>query len=183
MHYQEFSALAASYMAQLYNTARRMTGEAQEAEDLVQETYRRAFQAWRQLKDPAHCRAWLYQIMRHLFIDAYRRKRSMPELVVIEGGREAEEDALSAHVTSLEEEVLRRLSEGEIRRALALLPEDLRTALMLCDVEGFTYLEIAEIMGCPVGTVRSRVARARQKLLVKLRAYAEAHGLVQRERK
>jgi RNA polymerase sigma-70 factor, ECF subfamily len=67
VRYQDFSALAASYLAQLYNTARRMTGDAHEAEDLVQETYERAFQAWRQLKDPAHCRAWLYQIMRNLF--------------------------------------------------------------------------------------------------------------------
>lgn len=170
MHYQEFSALAASYLAQLYNTARRMTGDAQEAEDLVQETYERAFRAWRQLRDPARCKAWLYQIMRNLFIDACRRRRAMPELVVIEGGREAEEGAFSAHVVNLEEEVLRRLSEEEIRRALALLPEELRTALMLCDIEGFTYPEIAEIMRCPLGTIRSRIARARQKLLIKLRA-------------
>ena len=183
MRYQEFSALAASYMAQLYNAAGRMTGDTQEAEDLVQETYERAFQAWRQLRDPAHCRAWLYQIMRNLFIDAYRRKRAMPELVVIEGGRGVGEEALSSHVVSLEEEVLRRLSEEEIRQALALLPEEMHTALILCDVEGFTYPEIAEIMGCPVGTVRSRIARARQKLLMKLRAYAEAHGLVQKEKK
>jgi RNA polymerase sigma-70 factor (ECF subfamily) len=170
-------------MAQLYNTARRMTGDVQEAEDLVQETYERAFQAWRQLKDPAHCRAWLYQIMRNLFIDAYRRKRSMPELVVIEGGREAEEEALSAYVVGLEEVVSRRLSGEEISRALALLPEELRTALILCDIEGFTYPEIAQIMGCPLGTVRSRIARARQKLLSKLRAHAEARGLVQKEKK
>ena len=93
MHYHEFSTLAASYLDQLYNAARRMTGNAQEAEDLAQETYTRAFQAWRQLKDPAHCRAWLYQIMRRLFIDAYRRKRIMPELVVIEGRHETEEIA------------------------------------------------------------------------------------------
>jgi RNA polymerase sigma-70 factor (ECF subfamily) len=118
--------------------------------------------------------------MRNLFIDAYRRRRATPELIVIEGGRETEEGALSARVASLEEEVFQRLSEEEIRRALALLPEELRTALMLCDIEGFTYPEIAEIMECPLGTVRSRIARARQKLLIKLREHAETRRLVQK---
>ncbi len=183
MRYQDFSALATSYLAQLYNTARRMTADAQEAEDLVQDTYEQAFRAWHQLKDPARCRAWLYQIMRNRFADTYRRKRVMPELMVIEGGREAEENALSVQTANLEEEVLRRLSGEKVRQALALLPEELRTALVLCDIEGFTYPEIAEIMGCPLGTVRSRIARARQKLLVKLHAQAEPRRLVQKEKK
>lgn len=182
MHHHEFSTLAASYLDQLYNAARHMTGNAQEAEDLVQETYTRAFQAWRQLKDPAHCRAWLYQIMRRLFIDAYRRKRIMPELIVIEGRHETEDPLLAATVADTEEETIRRLSAEEIRRALCLLPEELRTALLLCSVEGFTYPEIAEILGCPVSTVRSRIARARQKLLVKLHSQAETFGLGRRRK-
>lgn len=182
MHYQEFSTLAASYLDQLYNTAKRMTGDAQEAEDLAQETYKRAFQAWRQLKDPARCRAWLYQIMRRLFIDAYRRKRATPELVVIEGGYETDDTPLIIPVGGFEEEAIRRLSVEEIRRALSLLPEELRTALLLCSVEGFTYPEIAEILGCPVSTVRSRIARARQKLLVKLHLQADAPGLARRRK-
>jgi RNA polymerase sigma-70 factor (ECF subfamily) len=161
VHHQEFSTLAASYLEQLYNTAKRMTGDAQEAEDLVQETYQRAFQAWRQLKDPARCRAWLYQIMRRLFIDAYRRKRATPELIVIEGGSETDDPLLAIPVGSFEEEAIRRLSAEEIRRALSVLPEELRTALLLHSLEGFTYPEIAEILGCPVSTVRTRIARAR----------------------
>lgn len=180
MHYQEFSTLAASYLDQLYNTAKRMTGKAHEAEDLVQETYKRAFQAWRQLKDPAHCRAWLYQIMRRLFIDAYRRKRAMPELTVIEGRQEAENLLLAAPIADFEEEAIQHLSAEEIRRALSLLPEALRTALLLRSLEGFSYLEIAEILECPVSTVRSRIARARQKLLMKLHSRARATSLGRR---
>jgi RNA polymerase sigma-70 factor (ECF subfamily) len=184
VHYQEFTTLAASYLAELYNAARRMTGESQEAEDLVQETYARALRTWRQLKDPAHCRAWLYQIMRHLFIDTYRRKRARPEVAVVESESGTEEEALADWGASPEEEVLRRLSAAEVRQALALLPEELRTALLLCcDVEGFTYPEIAEIMACPVGTVRSRIARARQKLLNKLREQTEARGPGQEDKK
>ena len=169
MSYPDFCALAVSHMAQLYNAARRMTADPQEAEDLVQDTYQRAFQAYRQLKGPAQCRAWLYQIMRNLFIDAYRRKQAMPELVLIEGGREEEEDSFSTVSASAEEEALRHLSAEEIRRVLATLPEEMHTELVLCDIEGFTYQEIAEIVGCPLGTVRSRIARARRALLIKLR--------------
>ncbi|HEV8717771.1 MAG TPA: sigma-70 family RNA polymerase sigma factor [Candidatus Binatia bacterium] len=180
MHYHEFSTLAASYLDQLYNTAKRLTGNAQDAEDLVQETYQRAFQTWRQLSDPARCRAWLYQIMRRLFIDAYRRKRATPELVVIEGGSETDDTLLAIPVGGVEEEVIQRLSVEEIRRALSLLPEELRTALLLHSLEGFTYPEIAEILGCPVSTVRTRIARARQKLLVKLHSRAKATNLGRR---
>jgi RNA polymerase sigma-70 factor (ECF subfamily) len=177
MRYQEFCVLAVGYMAPLYNTARRITGDPYEAEDLVQDTYQRALQAYRQLKSPAQCRAWLYQILRNLFIDAYRRKRAMPELVVFDGARDIEEGISSLCTASPEEEVLRRLSHEEVHRALAALPEELRTALMLCDIEGFTYQEIADILGCPVGTVRSRIARARRALLIKFRSRPEFQGL------
>ncbi len=170
MRYQEFCALAVGYMAALYNTARRITGDPHEAEDLVQDTYVRALQAYAQLQNPAQCRAWLYQILRNLFIDARRRKHSTPELVMYDGAREIDQQASSVWSVSLEEEALRRLSHEEVHQALAALPEDLRMALMLCDLEGFTYHEIADILGRPVGTVRSRIARARRALLIKFRA-------------
>jgi RNA polymerase sigma-70 factor, ECF subfamily len=177
MRYQEFCALAVGYMAPLYNTARRITGDPHEAEDLVQDTYQRALQAYHQLKSPAQCRAWLYQILRNLFIDAYRRKRATPEFVVFDGARDVEEEVASLCTTSPEEEVLRRLSHEEVHRVFATLPEELRTALMLCDIEGFTYQEIADILGCPVGTVRSRIARARRALLIKFRSQPELYGV------
>jgi RNA polymerase sigma-70 factor (ECF subfamily) len=176
MRYQEFCALAVGYMAPLYNTARRITGDPHEAEDLVQDTYQRALQAYQQLKSPAQCRAWLYQILRNLFIDAYRRKRAMPELVVLDGARDGQDEVAAFCSASAEEEVLRRLSHEDVHRAWAALPEELRTALMLCDIEGFTYQEIADILGCPVGTVRSRIARARRALLIKFRSRPEFGG-------
>ena len=175
--YQEFATLAASFLAELYNSAKRMTGDALEAEDVVQETYARAFRTWRQLKDPAHCRAWLYQIMRHLWVDTYRRKQARPEVLAAAEETKAEEEPHSEWAASPEEEMLRRLSAAEVRNALALLPEDLRTALLLCDVEEFTYPEIAEIMKCPIGTVSSRIARARQKLLSLIREQTETNAL------
>lgn len=180
MRHQEFSTLAASYLEQLYNTAKRMTGNAQEAEDLVQETYKRAFQAWRQLKEPTHCRAWLYRIMRNLFTDTHRQKRTAPELIVIEGGSETGDFLLGTAAGNFEEEALRRLSAKETLRALSLLPETLRTALLLHSLDGFTYPEIAEILACPVSTVRTRIARARQKLLLKLHSPARAASLGRR---
>ncbi len=157
-------------MASLYNTARRITGDPHEAEDLVQDTYVRALQAYAQLQSPAHCRAWLYQILRNLFIDARRRKRATPELVVFDGARELDQHVVTVWSASVEEGALHRLSHEDVRHALAALPEDLRMVLMLCDLEGFTYHEIADILGRPVGTVRSRLARARRALLIKLRA-------------
>ena len=183
VQYQEFATLAASYLTELYNAARRMTGESQEAEDLVQETYARALQTWRQLNDPARCRAWLYRIMRNLFVDTYRRRRTRPELVVEETDSAMDDESLSEWLANPEPEVFRRLSAAELRQALTALPEELRTALVLCDVEGFTYPEIAEVMECPIGTVRSRIARARQKLLMKLREQTEAPTLGQEEKK
>jgi RNA polymerase sigma-70 factor (ECF subfamily) len=131
MDAQEFAVLAANYMTELYNAARRTTGNTQDAEDLAQDVYVRAFQTRRQLKDPACCRAWLYRIMRNLWIDGLRRKRARPELVLVEGRRGAEEDGFPACMASSEEEVLRRLSAQEIRHALDLLPEEFRTALLL----------------------------------------------------
>ena len=178
--YQDFCALAVSYMTQLYNAARRMTVDSQEAEDLVQDTYQRAFQAYHQLRGLGQCRAWLYQIMRNLFIDACRRKRTTPELVLIEGSREGEEDSCSTVSASAEEDALRHFSAEEIRKALAALPEEMRTQLVLCDIEGFTYQEIAEIVGCPLGTVRSRIARARHALFIKLRPQFDSSQLVTR---
>jgi RNA polymerase sigma-70 factor, ECF subfamily len=183
VQYQEFATLAASYLTELYNAARRMTGESQEAEDLVQETYARALQTWRQLNDPARCRAWLYRIMRNLFVDTYRRRRARPELAVDESDSAMDNESLSEWLANPEPDVFRRLSAAELRQALTVLPEELRTALVLCDVEGFTYPEIAEVMECPIGTIRSRIARARQKLLTKLREQTEAPTLGREEKK
>lgn len=136
---------------------------------------------WRQLNDAARCRAWLYQIMRHLWVDACRRKKRNSEVALGDGDDPQTEEQVAEWAEGPEEAVLRRMSAEEVRRALELLPEDLRTALLLCDVDEFTYPEIAAIMECPLGTVRSRIARARRQMVIRLREQRKNPGPGKRE--
>ena len=173
---QEFAEVALSYLNQLYSAARRLTANTADTDDLVQETYTLAFQHYHELRSLAHCRAWLYRILHRQAATRYRRERSGPQLVLVEGG--AEDHDFAPPETPLDQDVLERISVQEIRRVIESLPVDLRVAVTLCDIEGFTYAEIADITGTPVGTVRSRIARARGKLMNKLRAHAEDCGII-----
>ncbi len=174
----EFVAVAVGFLSAVYNAARRMTRNEHDAEDLAQETYVEAFRHASQLRDLSHCRAWLFGILRNRFVSNERRSRARAELVVVDGGADGP-DASLAHeaMPQLERSMMARLTRLAIVEALRGLPDDLRTALCLCDVEGFTYEEIAEIMGCPIGTVRSRVARARARLARELAPQAAALGI------
>ncbi len=177
-HREEFTAVALGSLSALYNAAHRMTGNEHDAEDLVQETYVEAFRHADQLRSLARARAWLFRILRNRFVSAARRRRARPELAVIDGGLEAAEEAAAAqHPPQLERGVIGRLARPAILQALSRLPEEMRTALLLCDLEGFTYDEIAEITDCPLGTVRSRIARARAQLARQLAAHAAALGI------
>jgi RNA polymerase sigma-70 factor (ECF subfamily) len=173
----EFAAVALGFLPALYNAACRMTGNEHDAEDLAQETYAEAFRHADQLRNLARCRAWLFRILRNRLVSRERARRARPELVVLEGGTDAAETSAPEVMLSLERDVLVRLARPAIARALARLPEELRTAVLLCDLEGFTYEEIAEIMQCPIGTVRSRIARARARLMQQLAAQAVALGI------
>lgn len=176
MRRDEFSAIALGALSALYNAAVRLTGNDHDAEDLVQETYLHAFEHADQLKNLAACKAWLFRIMRNRFISLHRTARARPELVLVEGELEklpaAEEAALQ-----LERAAIARMSRPAIAKALARLPQEMRTAVTMCDIEGFSYLEIAEIIPCPVGTVRSRIARAREQLVRALAVEAGAVGI------
>ncbi|HVO22187.1 MAG TPA: sigma-70 family RNA polymerase sigma factor [Candidatus Margulisiibacteriota bacterium] len=176
--YKEFTQVALSYLNQLYSASRRLSPSPADADDLVQETYTLAFQHYRELRSLAHCRAWLYRILHRQAATRYRREHSGPQLVLVEGG--AEENDLAPPEMPLDQDVLERISVQEIRRIIEALPTDLRVAVTLCDIEGFTYAEIADITGTPVGTVRSRIARARAKLMSKLRTHAEDCGIIRR---
>ena len=176
--YEEFAEVALSYLNPLYSTARRLSPSPADADDLVQETYQLAFQHYRELRSLAHCRAWLYRILHRQAATRYRRERSGPQLVLIDGG--AEENDFAPPETPLDGDVVERISLQEIRRIIDSLPADLRAAVTLCDIEGFTYAEIADITDTPVGTVRSRIARARGKLMNKLRTHAEECGIIRR---
>lgn len=173
--YEEFTEVALSYLNQLCFAAQRCTRNGADADDLVQDTYHLALQHYRELRSLAHCRAWLYRILHRQAVTRYRRQRCGPPLVLIGGGVDGNGEAeLPA---ALDGDLLEYISLKEIRDAIEALPSELRVAVTLCDIEGFAYAEIAEITDCPVGTVRSRIARARARLMTKLRTHAEECGI------
>jgi RNA polymerase sigma-70 factor (ECF subfamily) len=155
-----FWATALGHMSELFNVAIALTRERSAAEDLVQETYRVALERQDQLRDLGHCRPWLFRILRNLHLDRARRERRQPQLTLIAGNEEEGGGTMDgADPTAIEKaDVL------DLRRALEELGEPFRLTLLLCDVHGFRYEEIAEITGSPIGTVRSRIARARLRL-------------------
>lgn len=156
----DFEALALPLAPALYRTAYHLTGNAFEAEDLMQETYLRAYRAIGGFRG-GDIRAWLFAILRHAFLDECRRRGRSPlvALDVDEGG-----DTLAASVPSAEIEALRNMPSAALAQAFATLPVDWRMIVMLADVEGFSYREIAEMMSIPLGTVMSRLHRARKRL-------------------
>jgi RNA polymerase sigma-70 factor (ECF subfamily) len=173
--YDEFADVALSYLNQLYFAAQRLTGNSADADDIVQQTYELAFQHYGELRCLAHCRAWLYRILHRQAVTRYRRQSSGPQLVLVDGGIDDGEYARPQ--TPFDGDLLEHISLQEVRSAIEALPSDLRLAVTLCDIEGFTYAEIADITDTPVGTVRSRIARARAKLMRKLRTHAEECGI------
>jgi len=167
-------------MGQLYPAALRMTRNASDAEDLVQETIAKAYAAFHQFRPGTNLRAWLHRIQANTFISSYRKRRREPAAVPatgFPGDRQDAADPLSVPVPSAEAEVLDRLADSDILRALADLPEDFRVAIYLADIEGYPYREVAEMMGTPIGTVMSRLHRGRGRLRAKLAAHAPGHGL------
>jgi len=174
-----FEADAMAYVDQLYGAAMRMTRNPADAEDLVQETYTKAFAAFRSFEQGTNLRAWLFRILRNTYINAYRKAQREPlstSADELSDPQLLEVDARSAGgARSAETEALERLGDTEIIEAMQALPEDFRTAVYLADVEGFSYKEIAEIMETPVGTVMSRVHRGRKSLRSLLAQYASDH--------
>jgi RNA polymerase sigma-70 factor (ECF subfamily) len=170
----------------LYGAALRMTRNPADAEDLVQETYLRAFRGFAGFEEGTNLKAWLYRILTNNFINTYRKRQREPQTV--DGPDDLEEwylfDRLGArHVeSSAEDEVLDRLPDDDVKRALESLPENFRLPVLLADVEGFSYKEIAEIMDTPIGTVMSRLHRGRKALEKALWETARDRGLVDGER-
>jgi len=164
---------ALAYVDALHKLARYLTGNASEADDLVQETYARALRAADQFTAGTNLKAWLFRILRNTFISDVRRRRASPVLGGLDTVIPSSQDA--GETTWLRDDVeldrLRRLVAAEIEAALLQLTEDARTVILL-DLEGFTEGEVAEVMGCAVGTVKSRLARARATLRAHLKDYA-----------
>ena len=160
----DFCQLALPHMDALYRTACRLSRGPAEAEDLVQETYLEGFRSYPSLKDPERCRAWLFRILHNLWSD--RRSRDTARQVLWGAASDLLADGAGRAAGSgdLEREITTSGYSDEIERALGDLPEDFRTAVLLVTVEEMSYAEVAEVMGCPIGTVRSRVARGRALL-------------------
>jgi len=164
---KRFEADALQYMNQLYSAALRYTKNPSDAQDLVQDTFAKAYVSFHQFEPGTNLKAWLYRILTTTFINTYRKDQRRPQL----SDKELEDwqiaDA-SSHTSdqgkSAEDVALENLPDSDIKRALAEIPEEFRIAVYLADVEGFSYKEIAEIVGVPTGTVMSRLHRGRKQL-------------------
>jgi RNA polymerase sigma-70 factor (ECF subfamily) len=177
-----FADEALVHMGQLRAAATAMTRDAHDAEDLVQETYAKAYASFHQFRPGTNARAWLMRILTNTFINTYRRRQREPARVSTTGIEDSQlaqgwADRAAAP-RSAEEIALERLPSAAVTQALKELPRDFRTAVYLADVEGFTYREVADIMHCPVGTVMSRLHRARSQLRGMLRDQAAERGIV-----
>lgn len=171
----------------LYAGALRMTRHPSDASDLVQETYLRAFRSWHQFEPGTNLKAWLYRIMTNLYISSYRTKRREPVEIHPEDAAEfdlyrALADPARGTSPSAESSVLDSLLDDEVKLAFARLPEEFRIPVLLADLEGFSYKEIAQIMDIPIGTVMSRLHRGRKLLQKSLWRLAQERGLIPSER-
>jgi RNA polymerase sigma-70 factor (ECF subfamily) len=176
--HREFERETLPHTGLLYNYALRMTNRPADAEDLLQETFLKAYRFWDKYEQGTNIRAWLFRIMKNSYINRYRKETKEPAMVDY-GEVEpyyATVRADSADANDLQETVYGNLLDDDVSGAVAALPEDFRTVVILCDIEGLSYEEIAEFINIPLGTVRSRLHRGRKLLRDRLLTYARKRG-------
>jgi RNA polymerase sigma-70 factor (ECF subfamily) len=180
----KFAEMAMEHMPALYGAALRMTRKPADAEDLVQETYLRAYRGFEGFTEGTNLKAWLYRILTNTFINTYRAKKRRPQESDVEDVedlylyRRLGGESTAPTGRSPEDLVMESISEAEVKAAVEELPEQFRMAVLLADVEGFSYQEIADIMEVPIGTVMSRIHRGRKALQKALFEFGKRRGLV-----
>ncbi|HSL88341.1 MAG TPA: sigma-70 family RNA polymerase sigma factor [Ignavibacteriaceae bacterium] len=181
--YADFEREAVPHMDALYNYALKMIGDSDDASDLIQETYLKAFRFFDKFEKGTNCKAWLFRIMKNTYINTYRKSTKEPDKVDYDDVENFYENIKASNTDSahLEKDIYDNLLDDELSGAITSLPEDFRTVVILADIEGFTYEEIADFIDVPVGTVRSRLHRARKMLFTKLYEYAGDKGYLVKE--
>jgi RNA polymerase sigma-70 factor (ECF subfamily) len=179
----EFERQALPHIDALYGTAIRLCRNERDAEDLLQDCLLRAYRFWHRFEQGTNCKAWLFKILTNTFINRYHKRRRESEVAIAAATEEqVTQDILqreASHAARDPEGALAsRMLSDDVQRALDAIPEDFRLAVLLCDVEEFSYKEIAEIMECPVGTVMSRLYRGRRLLMRALHDYAVEQGII-----
>jgi RNA polymerase sigma-70 factor, ECF subfamily len=176
--HEEFQREALPHLDALYNFALRMTTDPDDADDLVQETFLKAYRFFDKFEKGTNCKAWLFRIMKNSFINIYRKTSKEPDKVDYDDVEEFYHviRAESTDPNDLQEKLFSNVLDDDVTRALESLPEEFRTVVILCDIEGFTYEEISDFVECPIGTVRSRLHRGRKMLRAKLLDYARKRG-------
>lgn len=172
---KEFEEVALQYMDSLYNAAMRMTRDGDDAQDLVQDAYLRAYRFFDKFQKGTNFKAWLFKILKNVYINKYRKEIKQPQMLEVSDVEAS--GGLSAKKTP-EDEIFNSLLDDDVTSAIDELPEEFRLAIVLSDLEGLSYKEIAEILDCPIGTVMSRLHRGRRLLRDSLYEYARKRGYV-----
>lgn len=179
LRYEVFNREFMPHIDSMYNFAFRLTMDEDDANDLVQDTYLKAFRFISSFEQGTNAKAWLFRILKNSFINDYRKKSKEPSKVdyqEVETTYNSEEASDTTYTVDLRADAVQELIGDEVANALNALPVDFRTVIILCDIEGFTYEEMAKILDIPIGTVRSRLHRARNLLKEKLKSYASSMG-------